>query len=79
MKFFMSELGVPKIDDAGLASLRVPVSLIWGSEDKANKVSVAVAASERFGWPLHIIDGAADDPPMERPEEFVAAVLASSR
>ena len=74
MKFFMSEL-----DDAGLASLRVPVSLIWGSEDKANKVSVAVAASERFGWPLHIIDGAADDPPMERPEEFVAAVLASSR
>lgn len=78
MKFFMSELGVPKIDDAELASLRVPVSLIWGREDRANKVSVAVAASERFGWPLHIIDGAADDPPMERPEEFVAAVLASS-
>jgi pimeloyl-ACP methyl ester carboxylesterase len=77
MKFFMSELGVPKIDEQELADLSVPVTLIWGRLDRANKVRVGVAASERFGWPLHIIEGAADDPPMERPEEFVTAVLAS--
>jgi pimeloyl-ACP methyl ester carboxylesterase len=50
---------------------------VWGRHDKANRVRIAEAASQRFGWALHIIEEAADDPPMERPDEFVNAILAS--
>lgn len=75
MKFFMSELGVPRIADSQLLEIKSPTSLVWGRDDRANRLRIAEAASERFGWPLHVIEGAADDPPMERPDEFVAAVL----
>lgn len=75
MKFFMGALGVPRIADSDLAAITTPTSLIWGRHDKANRLRVAQAASDRFGWPLHVIDGAADDPPMERPAEFITAVL----
>lgn len=77
MKFFMSTLGVPRMADSDLATITAPTSLIWGRHDKANRLRIAQAASDRFGWPLQIIDGAADDPPMERPDEFVTAVLLS--
>lgn len=63
MKFFMSTLGVPCIADSDLAAITTPTSLVWGRLDKANRLRVAQAASERFGRPLHIIDGAAADPP----------------
>ncbi|CAN5885419.1 hypothetical protein BH20ACT6_BH20ACT6_04750 [soil metagenome] len=75
MKFFMSELGVPRIPITELEAITVPTSLVWGRHDRANRVRIAEDASERFGWSLHIIEGAADDPPMERPDEFVAAVV----
>jgi pimeloyl-ACP methyl ester carboxylesterase len=75
MKFFMGTLGVARIPDADLAAITAPTSLVWGRMDKANRLRVAQAASDEYGWPLHVIEGAADDPPMERPDEFVAAVL----
>ena len=28
-------------------------------------------ASARYGWPLHVIDNAGDDPPFEQPEAFL--------
>ncbi len=37
-------------------------------------LKVAERASERYGWPLHVIDGARDDPAAEQPEEFVRAL-----
>ena len=77
MKFFMSGLGVPSIPVADLAAITVQTSLVWGRHDRANRVRIAEAASERFGWPLRIIEDAADDPPMETPDEFVDAVLTS--
>jgi pimeloyl-ACP methyl ester carboxylesterase len=77
MKFFMGTLGVPRIPEVDLAAITTPTSLIWGRADKANRLRIAQAASEAYGWPLHIIEGAADDPPMERADEFVAAVLSS--
>ncbi len=76
MKFFMGTLGTPPIPDADLRGITVPTTLVWGRHDRANKVRIAEAASERFGWPLHIIESSADDPPMEAPDQFVAAVLA---
>ena len=75
MKFFMGELGVPRIPAQDLEAISVPTSLVWGRHDRANRVQVAEAAGERLGWPLHIIDGAADDPPVETPDEFVDAIL----
>jgi hypothetical protein len=38
---------------------------------------VAEKASGRFGWPLHVIEAAADDPPRDRPEAFVEALRAA--
>ena len=76
MKTFMSELGVPAISAADLESISTPTSLVWGREDKANRLRIAEAASRRFGWPLHVIEGAADDPPMEQPDDFVEVVAA---
>ncbi len=77
MKTFMSELGVPPIPVADLESISTPTELVWGRGDRANRLRVAEAASARFGWPLHVIDDAADDPPMEQPDAFVAALLAT--
>jgi pimeloyl-ACP methyl ester carboxylesterase len=37
-------------------------------------LSIGKGASERFGWPLHEIDGAAHAPQIEQPEAFLAAV-----
>jgi pimeloyl-ACP methyl ester carboxylesterase len=74
MKTLMSELGVPPIPVADLESISTPTELVWGRDDRANRLRIAEAASDRFGWPLHVIDDAADDPPMEQPDAFVAAL-----
>ncbi len=75
MKTLMSQLGVPPIPAADLASISTPTELVWGRDDRANRLRIAETASKRFGWPLHVIDDAADDPPMEQPDAFVAALL----
>lgn len=67
----MENFGFPPIPGEELASISVPTVLIWGREDLATDVGIAEEASERYGWPLHVIEDAADDPPLERPEEFV--------
>jgi pimeloyl-ACP methyl ester carboxylesterase len=36
-------------------------------------VPVAEAAAARHGWPLVVVDGAGDDPPMEQPAAFLDA------
>ena len=52
----------------------MPTTLIWGRDDRANRVGVAERASARYGWPLHVIERAADDPARDRPEAFLAAL-----
>ena len=52
----------------------MPTTLIWGRHDLATRLAVAEAASERHGWPLHVIEDSADDPPIEQPEAFVGAL-----
>ncbi|WP_317902645.1 alpha/beta fold hydrolase [Cerina litoralis] len=68
-----------KIPEYQLKQLAVPVSLIWGRHDKANSVKIAKKASEKYGWPLHIIEDSRDDPKLEQPEAFVEAVQAELR
>ncbi|MER8552034.1 hypothetical protein NKH37_07630 [Mesorhizobium sp. M1217] len=58
----MEQFGFPAIPSEELARIRIPTFLIWGRHDLATPLPVAEAASVRYGWPLHIIDG----PPMIR-------------
>jgi pimeloyl-ACP methyl ester carboxylesterase len=57
-----------------LAGIDVPTTLIWGRDDLALPLQVAQAASENYGWPLHVIAEAGDDPPLDRPDAFLAAL-----
>lgn len=77
MQFLMKRLGIPKIPDAELEKIDVPTYLIWGRNDKANKLKIAKSASKKFGWPLYVIDETRDDPKLERPDAFVQALYES--
>jgi pimeloyl-ACP methyl ester carboxylesterase len=70
----MAQFGLPGIPAAELERIAVPTTLIWGRHDLATRVAIAQAASARYGWPLHVIEDAADDPPIERPEAFLRAL-----
>ena len=70
----MEQFGGPPIDPAELAWITVPTTLIWGRHDLATRLAVAEAASADHGWPLHVIEDCADDPQIEQPEAFVAAL-----
>jgi pimeloyl-ACP methyl ester carboxylesterase len=70
----MRELGVPRIPPEDLARIAVPTTLIWGRRDRANRLRVAEAASTGYGWPLHVIEDCADDPPRDQPEAFLEAL-----
>jgi pimeloyl-ACP methyl ester carboxylesterase len=48
--------------------------LIWGRHDVGMRLNVAEAASLRYGWPLHVIENARDDPAVEQPEAFLEAL-----
>ncbi|MEX0590765.1 MAG: alpha/beta hydrolase [Xanthobacteraceae bacterium] len=73
----MELFGIPAIPPEELARIAVPTTLIWGRHDLATSLSVAEAASTRFGWPLHVIEDAADDPPIEQPDAFVRGLRAA--
>jgi pimeloyl-ACP methyl ester carboxylesterase len=74
LRTLMGKVGVPPIPSADLARIAVPTTLIWGRHDPVVRLRVAEAASARYEWPLDVIENAADDPPMERPEEFLRAL-----
>jgi pimeloyl-ACP methyl ester carboxylesterase len=74
LRVMMRELAVPAIPPADLAQISVPTTLIWGRHDPVTRTRVAETASERYGWPLHVIDHAGDDPPLEQPTAFLDAL-----
>jgi pimeloyl-ACP methyl ester carboxylesterase len=76
LRSLMPEFGMRGIPRADLAGIAVPTTLIWGRHDLQTKLSVAEAASARYGWPLHVIEGARDDPAFEQPEAFLRALRA---
>lgn len=69
--------GLPVIPPADLERISVSTSLIWGRQDRANRLRIAERASARYGWPLHVIEDCADDPARDRPEAFVEALRAT--
>lgn len=70
----LRQLGVPRIPTHELARIDVPTTLIWGRHDRALRLGIAEAASARYGWPLHVIEESADDPPRDQPEAFLRAL-----
>lgn len=77
LRALMGQYGMPAIPPSELARITVPTHLIWGRHDLATPLSVAEQARATFGWPLRVIEDAADDPPIEQPEAFVRALRAS--
>lgn len=65
------------IPETKLRTIPVPTTLIWGSHDRVVPRRVAEAASDRFAWPLRVIDDAGHLPHVERPDAFVDALGAA--
>lgn len=70
----MEQFGLPAIPPEILERIPVPTALIWGRHDLATRLSIAETASARFGWPLHVIENAADEPAMDQPQPFLRAL-----
>jgi pimeloyl-ACP methyl ester carboxylesterase len=68
---------VSAIPPGDLARIAAPTTLIWGRHDLGVRLEVAEAASARYGWGLHVIESAADDPAIEQPEVFLRALRAA--
>ncbi len=60
-----------------LSAITVPTSLIHGRHDQQVRLRIAATASQQYGWPLHVIEDAADDPAVEQPDAFLAALRAA--
>ncbi|MBA3574350.1 MAG: hypothetical protein H0W37_05155 [Pseudonocardiales bacterium] len=74
MGALIGQFAAAPIPAAELARIDVPTTLIWGRHDLATPLQVAESAGARYGWPLHVIDDAGDDPPLEQPGAFLAAL-----
>ena len=70
----LREFGIPRIAPDDLARIAVPTTWIWGRHDRANRLRIAQAASDRYRWPLHVIEHCADDPPRDQPLAFMEAL-----
>jgi pimeloyl-ACP methyl ester carboxylesterase len=74
LRSLVPQFGWRAIPEEELARISVPTTLIWGRNDRQTPVAVAQQASTRFGWPLHVIEDAADDPAFEQPEAVLRAL-----
>ena len=74
MREFGAAIAVHELERIG-----VPTTLIWGRHDAATPFAVAEAAAARYGWPLHAIEDAADDPPVEQPEAVLRVLRSALR
>ena len=74
----LAEFGMAPLPEAVLRRIDVPTTLVWGRHDMVTPLDVAEAASATYGWPLRIVEDAADDPALECPEEFLDLVRAAA-
>ena len=74
LRSMLPQFGWRAIPEEELARISVPTTLIWGRHDRQTRLAVAQRASMRYGWPLHVIEDAADDPGFEQPEAVLEAL-----
>jgi pimeloyl-ACP methyl ester carboxylesterase len=63
-----------RIPDAELRRIAVPVHLLWARHDRFVDVGLAEGASNRLGWPLHVVERAGHVPHIEQPDAFLGAL-----
>lgn len=74
LRSLMPRFAMRAIPPEDLAQIAVPTALIWGRHGRQVRLAVAEAASAQYGWPLHVIEDAADDPAFEQPDAFLDAL-----
>ncbi len=62
-----------------LEQIAIPTTLFWARYDLATRLQIAEAASAQYDWSLHVIDEAADEPPLEQPEAFSASTACGAK
>jgi pimeloyl-ACP methyl ester carboxylesterase len=70
----IGQFAAAPIPSEQLARIDVPTTLIWGRHDLATPLHVAEAASVRYGWPLHVVEDAGDEPFLDQPDAFLDAL-----
>jgi pimeloyl-ACP methyl ester carboxylesterase len=73
----MAQFGTQPIPPAELSRIAAPTTLDLGTPRHGNAAVGAERRAARYGWPLHVIEDAADDPPMDQPEAFLRALHAA--
>jgi 2-hydroxymuconate-semialdehyde hydrolase len=63
--------GTTRVPDEELRRIELPTALLWGRHDRMVPLGLAEDASERLGWPLHVVDGAGHVPHLEQPDAFL--------
>ena len=66
--------GTRGLAEAKLRWIATPTTLVWGSHDRFVPLAVGEGASDRFGWPLHVIDRSGHAAHIERPDAFMHAI-----
>lgn len=76
----LAEYVVSRLDDdvvaprLGVLDPALRIELVWGAIDKPVPVEIGRQASERYGWPLRVIEGAGHVVYRERADEFNEAL-----
>lgn len=70
----LRELGLRQVPPEDLARIDLPVTLIWGRQDRLMPLADAQEASARYGWPLDVIDDAGHFLGADQPEAFLRAL-----
>ena len=63
-----------RIPPEELASITVPVALIWGTADRLMRFTIGERAAQAFDWPLYPIEECGHGPHIERPGAFIEAL-----
>lgn len=74
LRRLITQLGASAIPSSELERITVPVTLIHGRHDLQIPLRTAEKAGARYGWPVHVIEDARDDPAAEQPEALIAAL-----
>jgi pimeloyl-ACP methyl ester carboxylesterase len=70
----IAALAAQPIPEKDMARITVPVLMIWGRQDRAVPLAVGKAANRKYGWPLRVVDDAADAVALEQPEAMAKIV-----